>query len=69
MKVEGIDHYISRNESSGLRRGIALAPTLAKHTTDALSKETEILKQRRKAREEEQLSKSGKPGGPGGKKG
>ena len=65
MKVEGIDHYIGRSESSGLRRGIALAPSLAKHTTEALAKETEIIKQRRKAREEEQALRAGGPGRKG----
>ena len=40
-----------------MRRGIALAPGLAEHTTMKLTAEVEILKQRRKAREEAAVAK------------
>ena len=62
MKIEGFDHYIGRDKSAGLRRGIALAPGLASYTTTQLGKETDILKQRRKAREEEAALKAAKKG-------
>ena len=66
MKIEGIEHYKGRDVSGSLRRGIALAPKLAKHTTDKLSQQTEIMKQRRKAREEIFASKGrGRGGGRG----
>ena len=43
-----------------MRRGIALSPQLAKHTVDQMAAQTEILKQRRKAREESEATKSKK---------
>jgi len=52
MTIEGWEHYVGRDLTGGLKRGIALAPALAKHAVDRQSQETEILKQRRKAREE-----------------
>ena len=51
MKIEGVEHYIGRQKQSA-RRGVAMAPGVAKYATDQLAKETEIQKQRRKAREE-----------------
>ena len=69
MVVEGLDHYVGRSKTGGRRRGVALAPSLAKHVTTRMGTEVEILKQRRKAREEEaaamEASKKGggKPGG------
>eukprot|EP00971_Amphidinium_carterae_P127855 2532530-Amphidinium_carterae.1 len=53
MKVESLEHGIGRDKTS-VRKGIALAPTLAKTATESLAQDTEIivLKQRRKAREE-----------------
>ena len=61
--IEGLEHYVGRDASSGLRRGIALAPSLAKHATDAQAKETAILKERRKAKEEKDAVRTGgKPG-------
>ena len=61
----GLDHYIGRDPTGGIRRGVALAPALASDTTAKQAKETEILKQRRKAREEKALAGKGKPGGQG----
>ncbi|CAK0822777.1 unnamed protein product [Prorocentrum cordatum] len=60
MKVEGVEHNIGRSNQSA-RRGVAVAPGLAKCATEQLAKETEIQKQRRKAREEKSAS-SGKRG-------
>ncbi|CAK0790967.1 unnamed protein product, partial [Prorocentrum cordatum] len=51
MKIQGVEHYIGRQKQSA-RRGVAMAPGVAKYATDQLAKETEIQKQRRKAREE-----------------
>ncbi|CAK0879805.1 unnamed protein product, partial [Prorocentrum cordatum] len=51
MKIEGVEHYIGRQKQSA-RRGVAMAPGVAKYATDQLAKETDIQKQRRKAREE-----------------
>ena len=51
LVIEGIEHYMGRDGTSGLRRGIALAPGLAKHAVEVQSKETAILKERRKAKE------------------
>ena len=67
MTTEGLDHYIGRDSTGGVRRGIALAPGLAEDAVSKQSKETEILKQRRKAREERALAKSkgGKPNNQG----
>ena len=59
LMIEGSEHYIGRDASSGLRRGIALAPSLAKHATEAQAKETAILKERRKAKEEKEAAKPG----------
>ena len=72
MVVEGLEHYIGRSKTGGRKKGVALAPGLAKSVTASMSAETEILKQRRKAREEEQSAretskKSGPKGGAGGK--
>ena len=70
MVVEGLEHYVGRARTGGRRRGVALAPSLAKHVTTNLGTEVDILKQRRKAREEEaaakEASKSGKKGDKGG---
>ena len=52
LTVEGWKHIIGRPGSSSLRKGVALAPGLLKHALEQQTKETEILKQRRKAREE-----------------
>ena len=60
MRVEGIEHYKGRDVSGSVRRGIALSPQLAKHTVDQMAAQTEILKQRRKAREESEATKSKK---------
>ena len=57
MKMEGFEHFIGRDKTGGMRRGIALAPGLAEHTTKKLTAEVEILKQRRKAREEAAAAK------------
>ena len=57
MVVEGLDHYLGRAKTGGRKRGIALAPGLARSVTTALGTEMEILKQRRKAREEEASAK------------
>eukprot|EP00959_Pyramimonas_sp_CCMP1952_P012581 265717-Pyramimonas_sp.AAC.1 len=51
MKIEGVEHCIGRQKQSA-RRGVAMSPGVAKYATDQLAKETEIQKQRRKAREE-----------------
>ena len=61
MRVEGLEHFKGRDVSGSIRRGIALAPQLAKHTTDRLAAQTEILKQRRKAKEEAANAKKTKP--------
>ena len=58
MKIEGLEHYVGRAGGGATRRGIALAPGMARYATDQLAKETEIAKQRRKAREE----RAGAPG-------
>ena len=52
LAIEGFEHYLGRDGSGGVRRGIALAPALAAHAIVEQSKEVELLKQRRKAREE-----------------
>ena len=59
MRMEGVEHFIGRDKAGGMRRGIAVAPKLARHTTDKLAAEVEILKQRRKAREEAAAAKGG----------
>eukprot|EP00959_Pyramimonas_sp_CCMP1952_P172785 3610624-Pyramimonas_sp.AAC.1 len=58
MKIEGVEHYIGLSKQSA-RRGVAMAPGVAKHATDQLAKETDIQKQKRKAREEK-TAQSGK---------
>ena len=60
MRVEGIEHYKGRDVSGSGRRGTALSPQLAKHTVGQMAAQTEILKQRRKAREESEATKSKK---------
>ena len=65
LQIEGLEHYIGRDATSALRRGIALAPALAKHAVEEQLKETAILKERRKAREEKNAAKGAvKKGGP-----
>ena len=66
MSSDTIDHYIGRDATVGLRRGVALAPALAEDATNHKSDETEIPKQRRKAREEKALA-GGKGAKTGGK--
>ena len=75
MMVKGLEHYIGRSKTGGRKRGVALAPSLAKHVTTNLGTDIEILKQRRKAREEEAAAKyatkkhkDGNQGGGGGAK-
>ena len=58
MRVEGLEHYVGRGAAGSLRRGVALAPMLAKHTTEQLAQQTSILKERRKAREEAASAKA-----------
>ena len=53
MRTEGLEYYIGRDQGGATRRGIAMAPGLARHATDQLAKEVEIAKQRRKFREEQ----------------
>ena len=67
MTTEGMEHFIGRDATAGLRRGVALAPDLAADAVQRQSKETEILKQRRKAKEERTLA-ANKGGERGGKK-
>ncbi|CAK0855451.1 unnamed protein product, partial [Prorocentrum cordatum] len=62
LQLEGIDHYLGRDRAGGLRRGVALNPSLAQCATEKKSKETEVMKQRRKAREEEEAAKKNKGG-------
>jgi hypothetical protein len=65
LTIEGWEHIIGRPGSSSLRKGVALAPGLIKHALEEQTKETEILKQRRKAREETAASAAlKKKGGP-----
>ena len=56
MTAEGLDHYIGRDSTGGVKRGIALAPGLAEDAVAKQARETEILKQARKAREEKALA-------------
>lgn len=58
MKIEGFEHFVGRDVSGSSRRGVALSPGIAKHTTDKLAQQTAILKERRKAREELASSKA-----------
>ena len=67
LVIEGLHHYLGKDQGAGFRRGIALAPQLARHAVDMQSKETAILKERRKAREEKQSAKEHGAKG-GGKK-
>ena len=60
----GLEHYIRRDACAGFRRGIVMAPSLAKHATDSQARETAILKERRTAREDN--ANAGHPGGAGG---
>ena len=55
----GLEHFIGRDTTAGIRRGVALAPSLASDVVQRQSKETDILKQR-KAREECALAASSK---------
>jgi hypothetical protein len=65
LTIEGWEHITGRPGSSSLRKGVALAPGLIKHALEEHTKETEILKQRRKAREETAASAAlKKKGGP-----
>ncbi len=57
--MEGYDYYVRRDKAADARRGIALAPGLAHHATQNLTVDTDILKQRRKAREEAAAAKNG----------
>ena len=59
MKVEGLDYFIGKASSAGMRRGVALVPGLAKHATYRLAVDTEMMKPRRKAREKAAASKKG----------
>ena len=63
MQIEGLEHYVGRSKGAALRRGIALAPSLATHATERQGKETAILKERRKAREERAAAGSNPKGG------
>ena len=67
LAIEGLHHYFGRDTGSGLRKGIALAPVLARHAVGQQAKETAILKERHKAREEKENEKGG-AGQPGGGK-
>ena len=60
--TEGFEHFIGRDATGGLRRGVALAPGLASDAISQQAKEVEILKQRRKAKEEKALVAAGKKG-------
>ena len=53
MRTEGLEYYIGWDQGGATRRGIAMAPGLARHATDLLAKEVEIAKQRRQFREEQ----------------
>ena len=57
MVVEGLDHYIGRARTGGKKRGVAMAPGLSKSVAATMGAEVEVLKQRRKAREEEAAAK------------
>ncbi|CAK0894060.1 unnamed protein product, partial [Prorocentrum cordatum] len=63
LQLEGLEHYVGRDPTGGLRRGVALNPGLAHYATDKKSKETEVMKQRRKAREESAAAKKASKGG------
>ena len=66
LVIEGFEHYVGRSQGASLRRGIALAPTLAKHAVDRQAAQTNILKERRKAREEQLAEKTAKGNPKGG---
>ena len=38
LTTEGLEHYIGRDPMSGLRRGVALAPSLAEDATSKQAK-------------------------------
>ncbi|CAK0831168.1 unnamed protein product, partial [Prorocentrum cordatum] len=59
MRTEGLEYYVGRDQGGATRRGIAMAPALARHATDLLAKEVEIAKQRRKFREEQAAKRGG----------
>ena len=64
LQVDGLEYYVGRDAGAGLRRGIALAPSLAKNAVEGQSKEAAILKERRKARDEKDAANpkaAGKP--------
>ena len=61
--LEGLEHYLGRDRTSGLRRGVALNPGLAHYVTERKTKETEVMQQRWKAREEAEAAKKAKGGG------
>ena len=69
LNTEGFEHFIGRDARAGVRRGIALAPRLVSDAVSDQARETEILKQRRKAREERSLAGAGGSGGKNKKKG
>ena len=52
LSTEGLDHFIGRDATAGVRRGVALAPELANDAVTRRARETEIVKRRRRAREE-----------------
>ena len=60
LTTEGFDHFIGRDPTAGIRRGVALAPGLANNAVTQQARETEVLKQRRKAREEKALASTNK---------
>lgn len=57
MNIEGFEQFIGCDKAGSLRLSIAVAPGLAKHTTEKLTAEVEILKQRRNAIEEAAAAK------------
>ena len=52
VKMEALELIMGRDESGSLKLGIALAPSLVNDATYKFELLPEILKQRRKAREE-----------------
>ena len=63
LQMEGLEHFIGRDSGAGLRRGIAVAPLLARHATQRQAEETAIMKEKRKAREEKALASNPGAGG------
>ena len=49
MEIEGADYHMGKQD--GARSGRAVAPVPSKHATEKLARDTEIIKQQRKARE------------------